>query len=280
MKKLISLLAFITILLFGCEKDYEIVTPESTKHTTSHNIGNDFLNLLIYKFNDGHKGFLNNSINVNDTFQYLKIVSYYSEDFRQRNIHEIEVYSNGVNIVLNQAIHEYEIEVKRNLSGQLTGVDLYQFIFDLRNNINDSTISIYAQTEGDVKEFMVDGNLISRWSSKRLNTYPSTLNYIGLDTVTVAFDLRKPFMVDSIKLYLGGWTQVFDLMVSVDNINWKYLEYTNSNTVSLDSVLGYRTQPGSGYLGYGYDVSLDTMIAHQPKDSTIIIEPQDSIINL
>jgi hypothetical protein len=293
MKKIIYLIALITTIFIGCEKDYyvihqlvntpiisdkPVITPDKPiEHTVTHNISNDSLNLLIYNLTNGtHKSFLNNSIPVNDTFQYVKIISYYSEDYRQRNIHELEIYSDSVNIALNKGLHDYE-NLIYNSSGLSDGL-IYDYIDSLRLNPNDSANIITVDTESTLKEFMVDGNLATRWSNRRIEC---DTNYIGLDTITVVIDLRKSFLVDSIKLHLGWWTQVFDLLVSTDNINWKYIEYPTIITESIDALIFIPEPIDSTIIIVPEPIDSIIIVVPEPTDSTIITpepEPIDSTI--
>lgn len=134
------------------------------------------------------------SINISDTVQYIKFVSYYSEDANQVNVHEIEAYSNGVNIALNKPSYASSI----NSCG------------------------------GGEKENINDGDYISRWSSDR----DTATKYMADSLQYIRINLLSRVKVDSIRLYLyqtgtgsdttawTPWKQTFKLYISRDFSRW------------------------------------------------------------
>jgi|GEM_PF-4383731 hypothetical protein len=169
------------------------------------------------------------TILINDSIQFIRFVSYDSEDKitvdnvpiskGQRNIHEIMAYSNYENIALNKYLSNV-------LACEPVPQSVWQeyFLCDSCNdfpylycNSLESMPSIlynnYNRREGYLEK-VNDGLLYSRWSSNRDD---------GNDTVFFIMNLRKPYMVDSIRLYLGEYGQIFDLWVSPDSLNWKMI---------------------------------------------------------
>jgi hypothetical protein len=238
MKKLFYLLTlsliFVAISLTGCKKECDkpdkkppkdsidtthVVIPVPVVHTYSHNVGNDSLNLLLYRFSTGN---LKDAIVINDTMQYIKITSFYSKDAGQRNIHEFEVFSDSNNVALNKPLYDYEQSITDYDIHTYANLPIDDFLSTYYGSPADTCTIITVPSEANHKEYMNDGNLITRWSSVRL--HPELENdTIGLDTVVVVLNLKKIYIVDSIRLHLGCWTQVFDVQISKDNTTWKYI---------------------------------------------------------
>jgi hypothetical protein len=121
------------------------------------------------------------SLNNLSSVRYLKFESYYSADSGQVNVHEIQAFSNGVNVALNKP----------------GSASSYEYGDWLTNGKN-----------------VVDGNSGSRWSSNR-NPLPSLSapHYIVID-------LQNQFNLESILLDISSFQQTFSFKVSQDNVNW------------------------------------------------------------
>ena len=121
------------------------------------------------------------SLNSLSAVRYLKFESYYSADSGQVNVHEIQAFSNNVNVALNKP-----------------GVaSSYEYGDWLTNGKN-----------------AVDGSSGSRWSSNR-NPLPSVTN-----PHYIIIDLGSQFNLQSILLDLSSFQQTFSFKVSQDNTNW------------------------------------------------------------
>ena len=121
------------------------------------------------------------SLNSLSAVRYLKFESYYSADSGQVNVHEIQAFSNNVNVALNKP-----------------GVASSYEYGDWSTNGKNA----------------VDGSSGTRWSSNR-NPLPSvtTPHYIIID-------LGSQFNLQSILLDLSSYQQTFSFKVSQDNTNW------------------------------------------------------------
>ncbi len=251
MKKIIYLFISLAFLFTACEKENEIpsnpvvvIIDNPNVHSYSKHLSEGRYNLFNYRFERPMlKSTADTVIAVNDTLKYLNFISYYSEDgvnpeeghCGQRNIYEIEVYSNGVNVALNIPVNNYE-----------KSVDISQMSLDSMNTM----FGIASHGDGDIypisyvssfidgpKEFINDGFIETRWANKRNERYcvdsvkvavdslsnDSIFRYYAYaypDTVNALLNLRKSIKVDSIKLYLGYHKQTFDLQISTDSTKW------------------------------------------------------------
>jgi hypothetical protein len=148
------------------------------------------------------------SLNSLSFVRYLKFESYYSADSGQVNVHEIQAFSNGVNVALNKSGFANSYEGGSNWA----------------NNGSNA----------------VDGNTGSRWSSNR-NPLPSLTapHYIVID-------LQNQFNLESILLDISSFQQTFSFKVSQDNVNW--IEVGNGNSVSGSFTFTPPLTNYSGYL--------------------------------
>ena len=203
MKKIYLLLFLIsiTVFTFSCKKENDNVVSngqpkDTTKIVTIDTTFNnpDVLRLYTFIIKNAKNTLKSTKIDDSSICQYVKFVSYDSDDKitindsstskGQRNIHEIEVFSNGIDI----AINKYDIDC-------------------------DTCVSCYANSVGDNGAFNAnDGSIMSRWSSDRDD---------GKDTVFLELNLKREFKIDSILLYLGNYKQTYDLFItSADTTKW------------------------------------------------------------
>ena len=148
------------------------------------------------------------SLNSLSSVRYLKFESYYSSDSGQVNVHEIQAFSNGVNVALNKpgVANSYE----------------------------------YGDWNSNGKN-VVDGDSGSRWSSNRNDPGPD-LN----DPHYIVIDLQNQFNLESILLDINNFQQTFSFKVSQDNVNW--IEVGNGNSVSGSFTFTPPLTNYSGYL--------------------------------
>ncbi|WP_353084463.1 discoidin domain-containing protein [Flavobacterium sp.] len=132
------------------------------------------------------------SLNSLSSVRYLKFESYYSSDSGQVNVHEIQAFSNGVNVALNKPGF----------------ANSYEYGNWANNGIN-----------------AIDGNSGSRWSSNRNDPGPDINN-----PHYIVIDLESQFNLESILLDISSFQQTFSFKVSQDNINW--IEIGSGNSVS------------------------------------------------
>ncbi|WP_395655410.1 FG-GAP-like repeat-containing protein [Flavobacterium sp.] len=150
------------------------------------------------------------SLNSLSAVRYLKFESYYSEDDGQVNVHEIQAFSNGVNVALNKP--------------------------GVANSYGGGGGSDWASKGSKA----VDGDSGSRWSSNRHDPGPdlNAPHYIVID-------LQNQFNLESILLDIEFFKQTFSFKVSQDNVNW--IEVGNGNSVSGSFTF---TPPLTNYSGY------------------------------
>ncbi len=227
MKKLTYLMSimFVTIAIMGCEKEFNGVDNPGTnvqEHTYFKNSGAGTVNQFDYSVASN----LKSTDTVGDSIGFIRFTSYYSEDFGQRNIHEIEAYEDTVNVLLN---------------------DTSRLIFKSNR---------LPQWDYNHPNRVVDGNLtdLGRWASLRwltpvmdtayyvkLSSFSDSLtvllrdnpfmldsvinNTVYFDTVFFTINLPRLIKMDSLKLYLGEYMQIFDVEVSADTTTgWTLLE--------------------------------------------------------
>ena len=137
--------------------------------------------------------------------QYIRFKSFWSEDNAQVNIHEILVFSGGINVALNKPVQ-----------------------------VSSTQESCYN------KSYANDGDSTSRWSSDRdIDSYNNPIyNYnklSNIDWAHLTIDLTQKYLIDSVVLFLyqagvkadtigwKPWKQTFNLSVSKDSIDWTYI---------------------------------------------------------
>lgn len=208
MKKLFFLLAISVLIISCCKDDDDNIIPYIPPNDTT--IVNNWDNTALHQYNFvfGESQLKSTNSDTSD-IKYIKFISYDSEDKPmidgvpvgngQRNVHEIEVFSNLVNIAQNPPY------------------------FDTTANMwawhADSTLIYGNSVEGHSAGFYdinylykaVDNDFNSAWTSNRDD---------GQDTVYCVVVLNKIYPIDSIRLTLGFYKQTFDVFVSNDSLNW------------------------------------------------------------
>lgn len=187
-------ISIVTLLFTACtKKDVENTTTsrqlpvvqQPNQSNKSYAFRTYYLKHKTKSFNKAKSLKLNNI----DSIQYVKFVSYYSEDDKQVNVHEIEAYSLGLNVALNQPA----IASSVNPAG---GGDIA--------NIND-------------------GDYISRWSSNRNDTSKVQFIEIDLQKITSVDSIRLYLFQTGIgadTTVWRPWKQTFTLYVSKNLTDW------------------------------------------------------------
>ena len=193
MKNLLFLISIMALLFSACQKPKEdLINPIDPTQPTVQQPTNSIHSFKTYylKQHKISKGLLDsNTVKLGDTIQYVKFVSYYSEDNKQVNVYEIEAYSNGLNVALNKSATASSCEF--NDASRL-------------KNVND-------------------GDYLSRWSSDRNDTTKVPFITIDLTNKTLIDSLRLYLFqtgigADTTVWY--PWKQTFTLYTSKNFIKW------------------------------------------------------------
>jgi len=195
MKKLllISIMAVTLSLVFTACTKKDVEDSSNPIELTVQQPTNSIHSFRTYylKQNKTSKGLLDsNNLKLGDTIQYVKFVSYYSEDNGQVNVHEIEAYSNGQNVALNKPATASSTEFN------------------------------YAPIIGRVN----DGDYISRWSSDRNDTITKA-PFIIIDLTTKSLiDSVRLYLyqtgIDADTANFKAWKQTFTLYTSKNSVDW------------------------------------------------------------
>lgn len=248
MKKLYGLL-IISMIVIACTKvditpsnpvkNVQVSAPDNKKPDA--NVSNSF-RTYYFKHNKVSKGLLDSipvidSISVTDTtpivivpvikicdtVQYIKFRSFWTADYGQANVYEIEAYSKGVNVALNKPVFATSTNDRP----------------DLQDSIDDPSYGKVAHIN--------DGNTQSRWSSDRnidsnynlsgRNDSIDYVDYVGINRAYIIIDLTQKQLIDSIRLYL------FTTGVGADTTMWTVHKqtfglYTSKDIVKWDSIGG------------------------------------------
>lgn len=147
--------------------------------------------------------------------RYIKYACYYSTDYGQVNVQEIQAYYNGVNVALNKSVSANSYE--------------------------------YGDATSNGKN-VVDGSSGTRWSSNRNDHISATSPTTAPVEVTV--DMGKVQTVDSLQLIYGSAT-VFKISVSADGTEWLKIDqrlndknkysYVLNRSIRISSVITSNT---------------------------------------
>jgi hypothetical protein len=226
------MLTFFAVLFTSCEKDNDDViikpeTPIASIHTHFTNSANGTIHQFNYVLDNNLKSSL---LDTATAIRFIRVTSYYSKDAGQRNIHEIEVYSDSVNIA-----YKYGKYSTANPDSILTFSSNRASSSDEQPmNVTDSNFTMYGRwaanrPSDDVLHKIVE-DFTTKFDSILANTRDTVkldsiiTNTVYPDTVWLTIDLRNVYSIENIKLYLGQWTQVFDVEISKDGENWTLLK--------------------------------------------------------
>ena len=181
MKNLLLFVSIMTLFLIACQKPKDDLINLTLP--TEQQSKNSFHSFRTYypKQYKVSKGLDSNGVKLGDTIQYVKFVSYYSEDNKQVNVYEIEAYCGGQNIALNKS-------------------------------------ATASSTNWDTKiERINDGDYLSRWSSDRNDTTKAQFITIDLTKKSLIDSIRLYLFqsgvgADTITWY--PWRQTFTLYTS------------------------------------------------------------------
>ena len=150
------------------------------------------------------------------SIRYIKYACYYSSDWGQVNVQEIQAFSNEVNVALNKSVYANSYE--------------------------------YGDATSNGKS-AVDGNEGTRWSSNRNDHI--TEDAPDSAEVNVTLDLGSEQVVDSLALRFNTGT-VFTLSASADGTNWTQIDqrlninnsysYVLRNTIAISHQLKSYTE--------------------------------------
>ena len=252
MKKFIYFLTLVltAAMFISCEKDNDWVKPNendndlvkpnvpNVQHSYFAHAGKDELNLFDYYLTDESN--LKNAMIDTTDIRFIRVTSYYSKDDGQRNIHEIEVWSDSVNIAYKYG--RWSTAGEDSLILFTTNRESIT-IYEQPINVTDSNYTMYGRWASsrhpvEVIHLLVD-KFTSDFDTLLLLTPENELdsivtNTVYPDTVWFQMDLRQVFAVDSIKLYLGRWTQIFDIEVSIDGENWILLKPDDVDVITIN----------------------------------------------
>jgi len=215
-------------MLTSCFHDDEQLVVKTVKQNHSfYLIDEGYVQKFDYAFDTKLKSTL-----ADTTIQYIKIVSYFSKDYGQRNIYELQVFdSAGVNILYGDTLVTYtsnrdELGSMTNVAdgdtlsqnGRWSSLRVLGWQDDSINVFTDTLNLKIASTIVDTVDGIINFDYVKLDSIVNYTVYPD------FDTVVFQVNLNKPVNVESIKLFLGEWTQVFDVWVSVDGQTWTMLK--------------------------------------------------------
>lgn len=202
------------------------------------------LNLFDYYFTDESYSKSNSTLKLKSAMidttdiRYIWVTSYYSKDGGQRNIHEIEVWSNGENLA-----YTHGILGDNTLTCETP--DSYYADDELPMFVTDNNYTMYGRWHSLVPADEILRHKVDSFSfvfDQLLTTSDTSLiddiiaNTIYPDTVEFIMDLGQIYPVNSIKLYLGRWTQIFDIEVSENGTDWILLKPDDVNVITVNEI--------------------------------------------
>jgi len=234
MKKFFYLLILASLAIFfiACESDNnDSWIPELDEpivHTHFTNATNNAVHQFNYSFD-------NLKSTVGDTaIQFIRFTSYYSRDDGQRNIHEIEVYVADTNFLYKNDSITFTSNRSSAPNEQPENVADGDYTYDGRwagfrlgndGDADHDSINRFSHIMNTLLTSIEQDTTITE--IERINAFDSIVNntvYPDFDTVEFHVDLNRVVNINSLKLFLGPYTQVFDIEVSADGQNWTLLK--------------------------------------------------------